>query len=341
MIKAGIIGASGYSGLELVRILSKHPEVNLDFISGTERVAGCHYVDLYPVLRGLVALEVQLTDVDQILQSDVDLIFLATPNETSLELVPRFLSESGKKVIDLSGAFRLKNQVLYPSYYGFENTHVDLLAAAVYGIPELNKDQIRQARFVANPGCYPTSVILALAPVLKAGLINTKQRVVIDSKSGVSGAGRRPTDNTHFVETNESFKAYNIHKHRHEPEIAQELSFAASENVKITFTPHLLPLNRGILSTIYAELKDNVGILEVRNVLNAAYSKEKFVRILPENCYAEIKHVANTPFCDIGVSIRNNELIMVSCIDNVLKGASSQAVQNLNLMFGFKEDLGL
>lgn len=341
MIKAGIVGAAGYSGLELVKILLKHPEVSIDFLSGTERVAGQQYSDLCPVLRGLINLEVQLTDVDRILKSDVDVIFLATPNETSLELVPRFLNESDKKVIDLSGTFRLKDQSLYSLYYGFENAYSAILAEAVYGIPELYKEKIRQARLVANPGCYPTSVIIAMAPLLKAGLINTSQRIIIDSKSGVSGAGRRPTENTHFVETNESFKTYNVHKHRHEPEIAQELSFIVDKNVKISFTPHLLPLNRGILSTIYAELNDNVGSNEVRDALKKAYDRELFVRVLPENCYAEIKYVANTPFCDVSFSVRENELIVISCIDNVLKGASSQAVQNLNLMFGFKENLGL
>lgn len=341
MIKAGIIGASGYSGLELVKILSKHPEVELEFLSGTSRVAGQKYSDLYPVLRDQIDQEVQLTDIEQILKSDVDVVFLATPNDTSLELAPRFIKESDKKVIDLSGAFRLKDQSLYPQYYGFDNNNDDVLKDAVYGIPELNKDKIRAARLVANPGCYPTSVIVALAPVLKAGLINTDQRIIVDSKSGVTGAGRKPTDNTHYVETNESFKAYSVHKHRHEPEIAQELSFAACTDVRISFTPHLLPVNRGILSTIYAELKPDVSADSVMESLQCAYAKEKLVRVLPENCYAEIKHVANTPFCDVGFSVRNNELIMISCIDNVLKGASSQAIQNMNLMFGFKETLGL
>lgn len=341
MIKVGIIGASGYSGLELVKILLHHPETCISFIAGTARVAGMNIADLHPVLRGQIDLELALTDVDKVISSDVDCIFLATPNEISLELVPRIINESNKKVIDLSGSFRLKNKSLYPEFYGFENNNNNLLDEAVYGLPEVNESQIRKARLIANPGCYPTSIILPMIPLLVSGMINISSRIVIDSKSGVSGAGRKPTENTHYVENNESFKAYKIHSHRHEPEIKQELSFAANNEVEITFTPHLLPINRGILSTIYATLKQGVTADHVQECLEKMYKNKKFVRILPVGTYPEIKYVANTPYCDIGFSVRGSEIIFVSCIDNLLKGASSQAVQNYNLMFGFKEVLAL
>lgn len=341
MVKVGIIGASGYSGLELIKILLRHSETTIGFITGTSRVSGMKVSDLHPILRGQIDLELGLTDIEEVIKSDVDCVFLATPNETSLEFVPQIIKRSNKKVIDLSGSFRLKNKTLYPEFYGFDNNNDDLLNEAVYGLPEFNSSQIRNARLIANPGCYPTSIMLALAPLLMSNLVSTSSRIVIDSKSGVSGAGRKPTENTHYVETNESFKAYKIHSHRHEPEIKQELSFAAKGDVRITFTPHLLPINRGILSTIYADLKEGVTADQVQKCLEEMYKNKKFVRVLPQGSYPEIKYVANTPFCDVGFSVRGQEIILVSCIDNILKGASSQAVQNYNLMFGFKEDLSL
>lgn len=341
MVKVGIVGASGYSGLELVKLLLAHPEVEITFVTGTSRVAGQNIVELHPSLRGQVDIELLPTDIEDILKSKVDCVFLATPNETSLDLVPRLMKESDMKVIDLSGSFRFKDGSLYPEYYGFENNNTNLLSESVYGLPELNKSLVREARLLANPGCYPTSVILALAPLLEAGLIETSQRIIIDSKSGVTGAGRKPTENTHYVEANESMKAYKVHGHRHEPEIIQELSKATSFKVRASFTPHLLPVNRGILSTIYAEVKDDVTLESIHNTLLDRYKYEKFVRVLPVNQLPEIKHVAYSHYCDIGFSLRGTELILVSCIDNLLKGASSQAIQNFNLMFGYKEDLGL
>lgn len=341
MVNVAVVGASGYSGLELVKILLNHSETCLSYITGTERVAGYKISDLYPVLRDVTDIKFILTDIDQIINSDADCVFMATPNETSLEIVPQIISNTAKKVIDLSGSFRLKYNILYPIYYGFENDNENLLQEAVYGLPELYKQEIRESRLVANPGCYPTSVVIPLVPLLRSNIINTQQRIIIDSKSGVSGAGRKPSDNTHYVETNESLKAYNIHKHRHEPEIAQELSKASGLDVKISFTPHLVPLNRGILSTIYAEVKPGVSYEDIYNCWIKLYNSEKFVRVMPEGQWPEIKHVVSTPYCDIGFSLRNQELIIVSCIDNLLKGASSQAVQNYNLMFGFKEHLAL
>ena len=341
MIKVGIVGGSGYSGLELVKILLNHSEVTISYLTGTSRVAGQKVADLFPVLRNQIDIEFKLTNINYIIDSQVDCIFLATPNETSLELVPGLINNSDKKIIDLSGSFRLKDNSLYPKYYGFDNDNNDVLSMAVYGLPEINKDEIKKARLIANPGCYPTSIILPLAPLLKADKIDLSRRIIIDSKSGVSGAGRKPSETTHYVEINESIKAYNLQKHRHEPEIVQELTNAANVCVKASFTPHLIPVNRGIMSTIYTDLKSGVTTEEVFDILNEAYSNSRFVRILPDNLLPEIKHVAYTPYCDIGFSVRDKELIIVSCIDNLLKGASSQAVQNLNLMYGFKEHSGL
>jgi N-acetyl-gamma-glutamyl-phosphate reductase len=341
MIKTGIIGASGYSGLELVKILLRHPEAEIVFVAGTSRVAGQKLAEVFPTIRDEIDLEIKLTEINEIIQSDVNCLFLATPNETSLELIPKIMRESNKKIIDLSGAFRLGDNTLYPVFYGFENDNLALLEEAAYGLPELNSERIRKARLVANPGCYPTSVIIPMAPLLSAELIEVSQRIIIDSKSGVSGAGRKPTETTHYVEANESLKAYNIHKHRHEPEIKQELSIAADKEVKISFTPHLIPVNRGILSTIYATLKPGVTRDDIYKAWNQAYNRKKFVRVLEPGALPEIKFVAATPYCDIWCSVREDELIIVSCIDNLLKGASSQAIQNFNLLFGFKEELAL
>lgn len=341
MIKVGIIGASGYSGLELLKILLRHPMAEISFISGTSRVAGSRICDVFPALRGLLDIEVELTDIQKIKDSDVECIFLATPNETSLDIAPKLLENSNKKVIDLSGAFRLKDRTLYMNHYGFENEYDELLSEAVYGIPEFFGEEIYNCRLIANPGCYPTSIILPLVPLLKGNLIDTNTRIIIDSKSGVSGAGRKPSEITHYVEVNESFKAYNVYKHRHEPEIIQELQKCSSSTIKLSFTPHLLPITRGILSTIYCELKPNIDEQIVFSSLKKAFLGEKFVRILPIGQLPEVKHVSSTPFCDIGIAVRNEELVIVSCIDNLLKGASSQAVQNFNLMFGIKDGLGL
>lgn len=343
MLKVGVVGATGYSGLELVKILHKHPETELQFVSCTSRVAGKKFSDIFPIMRNKIDLNLELTDINKVLDSDVDCVFLATPNETSHELVPVILMNSAnvKKVIDLSGSFRLKHGTQYSQYYGFEHEHEDLLAESIYGIPEINSKKIATARLLANPGCYPTSVIIPLVPLLKAGFLDPATRIIVDSKSGVSGAGRKPTDNTHFVETNESFKSYNVHKHRHEPEMVQVLSYMSGNDIKLTFTPHLLPINRGILSTIYAKINSNVTEKEIYDTLIETYNNAKFVRIFPYKELPEIKHVSYTPYCDIGFSIREDELIIVSCIDNLLKGAASQAVQNYNLMFGLKEDLGL
>lgn len=341
MTKVGIVGVTGYSGLELLKILLKHPETDISFVSGTSRLEGESIASVFPVLRGQVDLSIVKTDIDMLVNSDADCIFMATPHETSLELIPSILQKTEKKVIDLSGAFRLRDHSLYSKHYGFENSHLSLLEEAVYGLPEINRRAIRKARLVANPGCYPTSAILPLYPLLSKQYVDLNHRIVIDSKSGTSGAGRKPSETTHFVQVNESFKAYNLHAHRHEPEILQELIAASDNAVKISFTPHLLPINRGILSTIYADLKPSVDQEMIDACLKDTYQHEPFVRILPLNTLPEINHVASTPYCDIGFSVRENHLILVSCIDNLLKGASSQAVQNYNLMFGYRESIGL
>jgi N-acetyl-gamma-glutamyl-phosphate reductase len=341
MVKVGIVGASGYSGLELIKILLKHPETEISFVSGTSRVAGQNMHDIYPVLRGQINITVDLTEREELVNSDAECIFLATPNETSLDLVPEIINKTDKKVIDLSGAFRLADTNLYPQYYGFENNNQTTLKEAVYGLPELYAPKIRKTRLVANPGCYPTSIIIPIAPLLSADIVDISQPIIIDAKSGVSGAGRKPTETTHFVETNESLKAYNVHKHRHEPEIAQELSIAADKHVDVSFTPHLIPVNRGILSTIYLKIKKGITQQDILACWDNAYRTKQFVRVYPEGQLPEIKFVACTHFCDIGCSLRGDQLVIVSCIDNLLKGASSQAVQNYNLLYGYKDDLGL
>lgn len=343
MIKVGVVGATGYSGLELVKLLHRHPETELSFIACTSRVSGKKISEIFPVMRDELDIVLEMTDIRKIIVSEVDCIFLATPNEASYELVPLILGTSGfvRKIIDLSGAFRLNDASQYSKYYGFTHEQQNILNEAVYGIPEFNAEYMSTARLVANPGCYPTSVILPLVPLIKSGLIDVSTKIIVDSKSGVSGAGRKPTENTHFVETNESFKSYCVHNHRHEPEMIQELSNLSGNEVKLTFTPHLLPINRGILSTIYAKLRTDITESDVYNSLCEQYKNTRFVRILPCRELPEIKYVSGTPYCDIGFSIRDDEIIIVSCIDNLLKGAASQAVQNYNLMFGFKEELGL
>jgi len=273
--------------------------------------------------------------------SKAQLIFSALPHHASMEVVPHFIKK-GQKVIDLSADFRLKSARVYGLWYG-KHTAKDLLKKAVYGIPELYRDKIKDAVLIANPGCYPTGAILGLAPILKAGIIDTDS-IVIDSKSGVSGAGRTASLDTSFSEVNEGFKAYNVGEHRHTPEIEQELSRIAGKDIEVTFTPHLLPVNRGILSTMYASLKGkNVSYATVLNAYNKYYTNEFFIRIMPEGTYPNLSYVKGSNFCDIGFKIdkRTGRLIIITAIDNLVKGASGQAVQNMNIMFGFSETAGL
>jgi N-acetyl-gamma-glutamyl-phosphate reductase len=340
-VRAIVAGATGYSGRDLVRLLLGHPQIDLigAFASRSGEVTSL--ASIHPQLTGLTKLDCQPFDEAEVAKLDPDLIFLATPNEFSHEVVPALL-EMGATIVDLSGAFRLRDAALYPKFYGFEHSRPDLLGKAVYGLTEFVREELRGAKLIANPGCYPTSILVPMIPLLRAGLIADDQPIICDSKSGVTGAGKTPTATTHFVEVSESFKTYNIFKHRHAPEIAQELGLP-NESQALIFTPHLLPINRGILSTIYVKLKEGVTRQEVLKAWRNAFEDAPFVRVFAESQVPEIKFAANTPFCDIGCAVdeATGQAIIVSAEDNLLKGAASQALQNANVALGFDEGAGI
>jgi len=336
-MKVSVIGATGYTGAELVRILSRHPEVELVSIT-SQTFAGKKISEIYPFLStDLVCEEL---DIDKIASSS-SFVFTALPHKTSMEIVGE-LYLRGKRVVDLSADFRLKDPALYEKWYGVSHSKRKLLHEAVYGLPELYREKIREARLVANPGCYPTSIILALAPLLKSHLIK-EESIIVDAKSGVTGAGRKLTLATHFPEINENFYPYKVEGHRHLPEMEQELSRLAGTQVKVTFVPHLAPLNRGILSTCYASLKRYTKVEKILRIYRDFYKDEPFVEILEKGKVPRITDVATSNRCRIGLAVdeRTDRIIVISAIDNLGKGASGQAVQNMNIMCGFKEDEGL
>ncbi len=293
----------------------------------------------HPRLRGRFSILCEPLNMEQVLSSGSDVVFLATPHETSHNIVPRLL-ESGLRVVDLSGAFRLKDTAAYTKWYGFDHTARQALTEAVYGIPELDAPAIASARLVSNPGCYPTSVILALAPLLRAGWVDVSAGVIADSKSGSTGAGRKPSDKLHFPEVNENLRAYGLFHHRHLPEMLQELALSPKDFI---FTPHLLPITRGILTTIYLHLSTLRNLQEIENLFHDFYAGSPLVRIYSAGTVPEILGVANTQYADIGFALdeTTGRLILVSTIDNLGKGAAGQAVQNMNLMFGFPQETGL
>jgi N-acetyl-gamma-glutamyl-phosphate reductase len=339
MLNIGIYGASGYTGQELVRLLIRHPEARIAAIT-SRRYKDIPLADVYPVFTGLTDL-VFIDASPEDVAKDADVIFLALPHGISMGVAQQFV-RSGKKVVDLSADFRLHDINTYEKWYG-RHTAPDVLHDAVYGIPELFREEIRKSSFVANPGCYPTSVILGLAPVLKNGCIDIKS-VIVDSKSGVSGAGREPQVGSLFCEVSDGFKAYKVGgQHRHTPEIEQGLWHIAGQEVTITFTPHLLPVSRGILSTIYATLTEGLGIADLEKMYREFYQGEQFIRVYKAGTFPNISSVRGSNYCDIGVTIdaRTNRLIVVSAIDNLIKGASGQAIQNMNLMCGVQEAAGL
>ena len=351
MIKIAILGGSGYTGLELIRILANHPLVEVIVITSRQH-KGCKIGEVFPGLINLSKLTFQdPANISAILKADI--IFSALPHHASMEIVPDLLKK-GKRVVDLSADFRLKDAMTYEAWYGKKHIAKGLLKKAVYGLPELYRDKIKHAELVANPGCYPTGAILGLAPLLKAGLIDTKS-IIIDSKSGVSGAGRAASLDTSFAEISEGFKAYKVGEHRHTPEIEQGLSLIAEKNIKVTFTPHLLPINRGILSTIYASIKSQkpapagskqgskVKSNTIFDVYKKYYKGKFFIRILPDGMLPNISQVKGSNFCDIGFKIdeRTGRVIVITAIDNLVKGASGQAVQNMNIMLNLPETTGL
>jgi N-acetyl-gamma-glutamyl-phosphate reductase len=336
-----VVGATGYSGRELVRLLINHANYELVGAFSSRSAEPLSLTEIHPQLTGLVDLDCQPFDEGTAARIKPQLIFLATPNEFSHEVVPT-LVETGATIVDLSGAFRLRDAALYPDYYGFEHTRPDLLHKAVYGLTEFSRKELKDARLIANPGCYPTSILIPLIPLLKAGLVAGQRPIICDSKSGVTGAGKSPAPTTHFVEVSESFKAYNLFKHRHTPEIAQGIG-VPNHSDSLVFTPHLLPINRGILSTIYLKLEDRVTRQDVLSTWRNAFSNAPLVRIFSGTQLPEIKFVAGTPFCDLGCAFdqRTGQAIIVSAIDNLLKGAASQALQNANAAFGIPEEAGL
>ncbi|MDI6703112.1 MAG: N-acetyl-gamma-glutamyl-phosphate reductase [bacterium] len=336
MIKVAIVGATGYSGRELIKILIRHPEVEIVWLSGkVEKVTPISTI--FPELKGRIELDCYDFVFDNKTAGSADLIFLAVPHRVSMDIAPRFLS-LGKKIIDLSADFRLNDPLLYKKWYGVEHKSARLLSEAVYGLPEIYRSQIRGASLIANPGCYPTSVILGLAPLLNPGFVELNS-IIVDAKTGISGAGRVPQIFTHYSERNESIKGYKILSHQHTPEIEQELTKLAKRRVSITFVPHLVPMDRGILSTIYLTLKRCTREKDILEMYKDFYDKEPFIRI--QDQAPDTKDVLNTNFCDIFLIAKKRQIVIFSVIDNLWKGASSQAIQNMNIMFGFEEGTGL
>ncbi len=340
-IPVGLVGVTGYTGMELARILSGHDGMNL--IRVTSRAeAGKKLSDIYPFLLGMDLGELEITapDVDELAES-CKLVFLAVPHKTAMDIGGK-LYDKGIKVVDLSADFRIRDRETYEEWYKVDHTREDLLPKAVYGLPEFYRNQIKGASLIANPGCYPTSVIVGLTPAISEKFIETKD-IVIDSKSGATGAGKKAAVGSLFCEVSDSFRAYGLGGHRHTPEIEQELSVVANEDITVSFNTHLLPINRGILSTIYTKLKDGISAQDVRAAYEKAYGAEKWIRVLPEGKLPETRWVRGTMFCDVGLVVdpRTNRLIIVTAIDNVCRGASGQAVANANLMLGMNEGHGL
>lgn len=337
MIKVGIIGATGYAGAELVRIIIGHPETELTAISSVS-FEGKKLSEVYPSYRSLCDMECQNAET---VVDKSDIIFAALPHGLSQELGAECINK-GKAFIDLGADFRLESESEYKEWYNGEFINKDLHEQAVYGLPELFRDKIKGKKLIANPGCYTTGAPLALAPAVKNDIVKT-EHIIIDSKSGVTGAGRGLSQTSHFPELNEAFHPYKVASHRHTPEIEQTLSKLADKKVKITFVPHLLPVNRGIISTCYAQLKENITKEQVRTIYKEFYKNEYFIRLLDDGQVADIHNIKYSNFCDISIHIdeRTNMLIAVSAIDNMVKGAAGQAVQNMNIIFGLDEKTGL
>lgn len=336
-IQVGILGATGYAGAELVRLLAGHPAAELAAV-GSVSFEGKKLSEVYPAYRGLCDLVCESQDA--VLEKS-DVVFAALPHGLSQEIAEK-CDQSGKLFIDLGADFRLREEEDYHQWYGGEYRCPELHARAVYGLPELFREEIRGKRIIANPGCYTTAVPLALVPALKNGLVQP-EGIIADCKSGVTGAGRGLAQNLHYAECNESFTAYKVASHRHTPEIEQTLTRISGQKITMTFVPHLLPVNRGILATCYARLTPGTTMEGLRAAYEAAYSGEQFIRLLPEGQVADIRHVWYSNFCDISLHLdqRAGLLVAVSAIDNMVKGAAGQAIQNMNLAMGLEEAAGL
>lgn len=334
-IRAGVIGATGYTGEEIVRLLAGHKGAEITYLtSRTEKPV--KYSDNFSAYKGIVDTMLENLDMEKAL-SKVDVAFLSLPHTVSMQFTPGFL-KAGKKIIDLSADYRLSTSE-FAKWYKTEHTDKDNIKNAVYGLPEIYRDKIKKASLVANPGCYPTSVILAALPVLKNKILDGE--IIADSKSGVTGAGRKASIPLSFGEVSENFKAYKVNDHQHMPEMTKIFNEYTGSDVKINFIPHLLPVRRGILSTVYMPLKKTMDDKEAVNLYKEFYKREPFIRVYDAGKYPELKDVFYKNYCDIGIKVSGNLMIVVSCIDNLMKGAAGQAVQNMNIMFGLDETEGL
>ena len=343
-LRTAVVGATGYSGFELTRILLRHPQVETPvLLSRQSEESGLrNLADLFPAISGNGSYPLKPLSWPALKEQGVDLIFLCTPHEASRSLVPEAVA-NGLRVVDLSGAWRIKhaeNRAVYKFSDEGTPTAKEFTEKAVYGLPELHADQIRTSTVVANPGCYATSVILAAAPLLRAGVVDRERGIISDSKSGVSGAGKEPTPKTHFVSVADNLSAYGVFNHRHLGEIVEQLDLRADD---LTFTPHLLPIPRGILSTVYLYLENQMTPAEIESIFRNFYKGKRWVRVFATPKLPEIQFSVNTNYCDIGFNLAKDgrRLIVVSCEDNLLKGAAGQAVQNMNLMYGWDEAEGL
>ena len=339
MLNCAVLGATGYTGAELTKLLLAHPHVRVSLLT-TRQEKPIALREVLPSVSKDIKLEVTPYSFDAV-KKKADVVFLCLPHTEAMTAAEQFLA-AGKVVIDLSADFRLHDKKIYEKWYGVNHVAPQYLSKAVYGLCEIYREKIKKADLIANPGCYPTGPSLALIPLLKKKMIDPKS-IIINAASGVSGAGKKLVSATHFCEVTENYSAYKVNKHQHTPEIEQTLSAAAGKPVKITFVPHLLPVNRGILATIYAQTTAKATEDVIRKTLETAYKQAPFVRIKPAGQYPSLKDVQHTNFCDIGISVQEGtgRVVIIAVIDNLVKGAAGQAVQNMNIRFGFPEEAGL
>lgn len=340
-IRAGLVGVTGYTGMELTRLLETHPNIRLTQVTSRSE-AGKPLKAFYPFLQGLRTGELLIAEANlDSLAANCDVVFLAVPHGTAMETAAA-LRARDVAVVDLSADYRLRDKTVFAEWYKSDHTQPEVLAEAVYGLPEIYGEELKTAKMVANPGCYPTASILALYPALAKGFIES-DGIVIDAKSGTSGAGRKASTGTLYCEVADSLRAYNLTKHRHTPEIEQELALAVGKNIAVSFNPHLLPVNRGILATNYAAMQKGRTLDEVHALYEEWYAEHPFVRVLPKGSLPELRNVRGTMFCDIGMAYdpRVNKLILLSAIDNLCRGASGQAIANANIMNGLPVETGL